>query len=228
MINKTPIVILEIIEPVIKNNPDFFKLEVNENGFIKLIDKDYETEFFFEFLGQRKSKSQKDVYDLAFKPGSKKNPKEAKSGYYIESVGDAVAEWVNLIITYRGYKTIFEDPILKSYQENFETEFEIVDEDADEMPFNLNQQILLDQYLESFKKKLAELKENKFLHEEDMIKEIEADISETQRNLTKEPKKKIIRRISKFCAKAQKVGLEFIKELAIQTFIEFFKQKMIG
>ncbi len=225
-----PLSILQALDSSINKNLDLV-IPSSEDGYhFKLIDKEVGSDFYFKVKTSSKHRSSdgRPVFETEFKPKNMENLGVGTLWPNSDGVIKVLNNWLEMVKNYNDTISIYDDPLLKSYQESFEVEFEIVDENADKVPFNLSQQLLLDQYLESFKSKLVELRGNKFLDEVDAVKEIEADISETQRNLTKESKRKVIKRISRFCAKAQKVGLELIKEMAIQAFIEFFKQKMIG
>lgn len=117
---------------------------------------------------------------------------------------------------------------MKSNQERFEKQFDILDEDADISSFNLSQQIFLDEYLSNVKSKLLVLQEGR---SGDELKELEAlafEATEIQSDLTKATKRQIVKRLSKLWAKAQKVGIDVIKEIFVNVTAELTKRLLTG
>ncbi|MEC8682838.1 MAG: hypothetical protein VXX80_04075, partial [Bacteroidota bacterium] len=119
-----------------------------------------------------------------------------------------------------------DDPIINSFKEEYYAEFEIINEDdADIRPLNTRQIILLDNHLEDVDKRLE-----KFINEKNSedIQEIKEDIVELRDNLTKKPKKWVIKNLSKIWAKIAKQGTKFIKEFLSESKKEMIKQSIKG
>jgi hypothetical protein len=129
---------------------------------------------------------------------------------------------------YNAIQTIYDDPIIKSNQERFEREFNLVDEDAKASSFDLKQLLFLEDYLETAKSKLLTLKEDADEATKIEIEELEIEAIKIKADLTKQTKYQIFKRLTKFWAKAQKTGLEVIKELFISVTTELTKQLLLG
>ena len=114
------------------------------------------------------------------------------------------------------------EKILKSYEEEFYTEFEIVDDDAWDKPFNLQQQLYLDKYLEIIEESL-ELQQD-----DETIKPILLETKELRNNLTNETKKSAIKKFSKILSKIRKHGLKLLKEIYTEAKKEIIKRIIDG
>ncbi len=89
---------------------------------------------------------------------------------------------------------------LKKYQEEFYTEFEIVDEDANTSPFSVDQQLFLDQYLAYLETKLISQADDNV-----EVAEIITDVKLLREDLGKATKKNISKRFGVIFCKTSKI-----------------------
>jgi hypothetical protein len=227
MKKKIPLAILEALQPVADNNLDLTKTVKDTNSMFHLVDKDDNSDFYFKVTKQE-ARSGKLNYLVEFKPKSKDNVNAHPAWLTLEGVLTSIKQWLELLQAYNKIYTIYDDPILKSNQERFEKQFDIIDEDADTTSFDLSQQIFLDEYLNNVKSKLIALQEGRKEKEVKELEELALEAIEIQSELTKATKRQIINRLTKLWAKAQKIGLDVIKEIFVSVTTELAKRLLTG
>lgn len=227
MKKKIPLSILQAVQPHIQSSIDLIKPINDENTIFHLRDIDENSKFYFKVIRQEFSNG-KLGYITELKPKDSENMDVFKTWLQHDELVIFLGRWLKLLDSYSKIYTIFDDPILKIYQENFEKQFDIIDENASYAPFDLSQQLYLDEYLKSVKNKIEILKEGKSESEIEILNEISQEASLIQKDLSKDSKKKIIKRLSKILAKAQKVGLDVIKEIFVSVSSELAKRLITG
>ena len=127
--------------------------------------------------------------------------------------------------SYSNIETIFDDPILKKYQEDFEEKLKIIDDDAEFAPFNLEKQIFLIDYLDFIIQKANDEKteENK-----SDIELIIKESNELKAEITQTTKSKAIKKLSKILGRVQKSGIKFIKEVFIKVAADITAKLLLG
>lgn len=200
---KLPIDLLKILEPYISKNNVVFKIDNNSNSLIKFIDIDENSDFYFEL-----TKLEESIIDLNIKPASSTNANELNSKVHRKTFETYFNNWVSLLEQYANINSFFDDSILKSYQEEYFSEFEILDENKNK-PLENNKILLLDEYLENLKKGLEfhKTEDNK-----NKIEEIQQSIILLQDNLTNNTRQEIVEKIAKIFAKVKKLGTKYLKE----------------
>lgn len=191
MKKKIPLAILEALQPVANKNLDLTKIVKDNNAMFHLIDRDENSDFYFKVIKQE-ARNGKLHYLIDLKPRSKDNINSHSYWSMLDSIVVAIENWLEILLAYNKIHTIYDDPILKSNQERFEKQFDIVDEDANITTFDLPQQLFLDDYLNTVKSKLNDLQNGRT---ETQVKELEyliLEASEIQNNLTKETKREIV------------------------------------
>lgn len=222
-----PLVILESIEPFLKQSGENYETTDPKESLLKIIDCDNDSDFFFEVI-DFEIKNGKTYLDIEFKPQNKNNTAKYKTSINSTQLNAQFKNWVSRLSDYDKIISIYDDPIVKQNAENFFQKFDIVDEDAAYVSFDLEQQLFLEDYLDGAKDKLTKLKKGKTKDEVLELDDLELEADEIKSVLTKESKKKIIKRLSIFWGKAQKTGLEIIKEILIKVTSEIVKRLMIG
>lgn len=216
MKKKIPIQVLEVLQPIADQNRVLVSAARDQEAIFHLIDNDKESDFYFKVIKKDASDS-KISYAVEFKPRNKEDVSTVVLSLGIEEMKHFANLWVSYIETYENIQTIFDDPILKNDQQRFQSQFNIVDEDADCNSFDLDKQIYIDTYLRTMKKRLPEFKEGKTAEQIEEINELDAIATEIQMNLTRETKSEVIQRLSYFWAKAQRVGIDVIKEVFVNV-----------
>lgn len=168
-----------------KENPSFYFKIYNPNQA-----DDFTSRFFIDYL-----------------PHNEKNFKKLTGNSNLKQIETNFLNWINLLNQFNSID--FEnDNFIKVYEEEYYAEFEILDEDADEMPFNNERQLFLYNLLSVIEHTLEKenLLDEKVLNVLNETKELKSNIQ----NLTK---KDVIKRFSSILAKSKKISLKLIKDI---------------
>lgn len=198
-----PLVVHEILEPFVLKKGEHFTIDYNSNALLKFIDTEIDSDFNFEI-----NKFEGDVITLIIKPIDKSTIEERGVKISSKSLGTYFNNWITILEQYQKIKSVFDDPILKSFQEEYFAEFEIL-EDEKEKPLENNQILLLDEYLENLN---LGLEKHKTELNKIKIDEIQSEINALQENLTSQNKLEIAKKFSKILARIKKLGTTFLKE----------------
>jgi hypothetical protein len=145
----------------------------------------------------------------------------------IKNLESQFKNWLGLLDQYETIESFFDDPIIKSNAGKFYQKFDIIDENADVETFDLEQQLFLEEYLDNSRKKLEKLKKGKTKDKIIEIEILENETEEIKSALTIESKKRIMIRLSKFWGRAQKTGLQVIKEIFVNVSTELMKKLLL-
>lgn len=221
-----PIVILKALEPYVNLKGDKFEVIEPKDNLLKVIDKDSDSNFYFTIEKYEKRNNSTNFQFLM-----KCSPKSTiDNGNYhtwvdIGSLSSQFNAWLKLLDEYESVNSFFDDPITKSFKEEFYAEFEIIDEDAETNPLNTKQILLIDNYLESIDTKLLEFRTEQNAQD---IEEIKDDILTLRENLTNKSKKWVVTKLASIWAKIAKQGTKFMKEFLSESKKEIIKQSVKG
>lgn len=214
-----PLNLLEAFQPVVDSHKSLVRQVRDPQIFYHIIDDDHDSNFYFKIIEQN-NQSGTLLYLIEWMPRSKDHVVAYRVNKSIPGLIEAFNSWIGLISAYRKVSTIYDDPILNKNQERFEKRFEILDEDADTVSFDFEQQKFLDEYLTIAKAKLEhhkiDAKEDDAVQLDKLIKETE----EIRAYLTKDTKRGVIKRLSRFWAGVQKIGLSILKDVLVDIVSE--------
>jgi hypothetical protein len=138
---------------------------------VKFFDHTYPEKYFFEIknprLDQRPPKTFVTVY---YKPRNRINKEHYSAGFEAAKVYEIFQIWVELVRSYSTISLDVDDQFLKQYENEYFTEFKILDEDADRAPFSDAQQKLLYYTLESIEEAIVELNDST-VNTDEIVKE---------------------------------------------------------
>lgn len=225
---KLPITILKSLESFVNLTGDKFKVVDPKDNLIFVLDIDDTSDFYFKIEEYKKLDNKSSFHFLMDrKPTSEDQIGNQRTWIEINNLESQFKIWLNLLDQYETTESFFDDPVLKSNVERFFQKFEIIDENADKETFDLNQQLFLEQYLDESKEKLKKLKEKQPPEKLIEFEILEKQTEEIKNALTTESKKKIMLRLSKFWGRAQKTGLQVIKEIFVSVTAELAKRLML-
>ncbi|WP_321279283.1 hypothetical protein [Marinifilum fragile] len=139
---------------------------------------------------------------------------------YSDQILHQLDGWLNLILQYNNVQISPEEKILKAYEEEFFDNFKLVDEDANNKPYEVGKQLMLAEFLDTA---IVVLKNHEIVHEE-LISEA-TEIKEELPNLTKQD---TVKKLSRFLALIRKKSVELLKALIIETKNQAMKQVVSG
>lgn len=224
---KLPLIILKSLEPFVNLTGEKFKIIEPKGFLLHVLDIDDTSDFYFKIENYQKRQN---IFQFLMdrKPTNEHENVNHRTWIDIKNLESQFKAWLQLLDQYENTDSFFDDPIIKSNADRFFKKFEIVDENADNETFDLEQLLFLEEYLVSSKRKLDKLKKSQ---PEDKVIEIqilENETDEIKSALTTESKKKIMIRLSKFWGRAQKTGLQVIKEIFVSVTTELAKKLMLG
>ena len=187
-----PLLVHEILEPFVLKKGEHFTIDYNSNALLKFVDTEIDSDFYFEI-----NKFEGEVITLIIKPIDKSTIDGRGVQINSKSLATYFNNWISILEQYQKVKSVFDDPILKSFQEEYFAEFEIL-EDEKEKPLENNQILLLDEYLENLS---LGLEKHKTESNKIKIDEIQSEINILQENLTSQNKLEIAERFSKILAR---------------------------
>jgi len=225
---KLPITILKSLESFVNLTGDKFKTIDPKENLLSILDIDNTSDFYFKIEAYEKKQNNSFQFLMDRKPKSEHENGNQRNWIDIKHLENEFKRWLNLLEQYETIESFFDDPIIKSNADKFFQKFEIIDKNADIETFDLDQQLYLEEYLDDSKEKLKKLKKNQSAEKILEIEILEKETEEIKSVLTTESKKKIMIRLSKFWGRAQKTGLQVIKEVFISVTAEIAKRLMLG
>jgi hypothetical protein len=219
-----PLSILETIEGLLKSDSTYFETADPGESLLKFKDKDPKSDFYFEIKGYSFDNNRKLSVDISFKPRHKDIPAAHDKKIEAKSLGTYLKIWTDILAEYERIK-IFDDPILKQYQDEFLADFELLDGDADSKSYDYKTQVWIGEYLDRCKTRLIEIKTEDNGAEVEQVKKDIDELKNTQTSLTK---RKVVEKLAKIWAKTRKLGLQFIKEFYQEAKKEIIKQLIKG
>jgi hypothetical protein len=209
---KIPLQVLETIEPYVNKKGETFHSSDPQKFLLKFDDKEDGSDFYFNVESYKNDQGFQLLID--WKPINKQSVANKKMWIKAESLDNYFTNWLKLLEGYDKVRTVFDDPIIEAFTEEYFSEFEIIDEDADTKPFKTNQVLLLDKHLSTIHKKIEK---HKTEDNQSEIEAIQSDVLDLKSNLTRKSKKWVIQRLSKIWAKITKQGPHLMKEFLSET-----------
>ncbi|MCD8415985.1 hypothetical protein LNI89_11300 [Tenacibaculum dicentrarchi] len=219
-----PITILKALKEFVNLKGNKFEIVNPENYLLKIEDKDKESDFHFIV---EKFENQNGRFNLLlnFKPKSQNEITAHRTWIETKNLESSFHNWLSLLNEYDNLPSFFDDPILKSFEDEYYSEFEIIEENADREVFNSKQILLLDEHLDYIENRIDDFKNEENKNE---IIEIKNDISELRKNLSKKTKTWVIKNLSKVWAKITKEGPVLMKEFLTESKKQLIKESVKG
>lgn len=210
-----PLVVLTALQPFVKLKGERFDVVDPKDNLLNIIDIDIDSSFHFRITKYKLLPNNRNFEVLVNQsPRSYSNIGEHLFWVDTTELNKQFNFWLELLKEYDNVDSFFDDPIIKSFEEEFFAEFEFVDADSETQPLKTKQILLLDSYLEDVSEKLNEHITSK--NTED-IQDIKEDIEVLRENLTLKPKKWAARKLSNIWAKIAKQGPKFIRTFLSET-----------
>lgn len=206
-----PLAILQIIEPIL-TQLDQARLTVDRtsDSIFRVTDAEPGSDFFFEVMTASINSTGNNSVRMKYKPANAVDIGVLENNFGAAQIPTLFSHWLTVIKGYQNVKSVYDDPILKQYAEDFYTEFESADEDATTVSFNLKQQLLLDSALSQVIQVLESKKDDT---NREAISELIEQAEEIQATVTESTKQETLTKMSKLFAKIQKGSIKWIKDV---------------
>lgn len=219
-----PLHVLKALEPFVSLHGELFKIIDPENSLMLAVDKDENSKFYYSIDSFEYSNSQY-VFTVSYSPYNDHEIKAKAKRIIASALQDHFKDWTNLLQNYNTIKSFYDDPVLKTFEAEFISEYEFLEEDAEVNPFKTTQILQLDFLLETISARLLEMSDDSNI---DQIEIINNDISELRNNLATRSKKWVLEQFSKIYGKIAKQGTIFIKEFWSEGKKELIKNLVKG
>ncbi len=225
MINKKKhtLILLQTVERLFKRirtfvevNNDILELTKSEPFELVIEDKSKYSDFKFSVSNPTQNSNNKIIFEAEFNPSNGTSLASRKVATEENSIVTFLEQWTNLIKAYNKTELSADESILNEYEQEFYANFEILDEDADTKPYELEKQVIIHNYFVNI---IHILKQNEE-ENADLIKEAE-EIKDEIPSMTK---RTTVKRISGFFAKVRKKSLPLLKEVLELGRKEVFKR----
>ena len=150
-------------------------------------------------------------------PASGNDLKQKDGNMDTENLIKVFEGWGRTIRAFNEINVSFKDPFIARYEQEFYDSWKLVDEDADNSPFDLKRQLIIDKTITSLIKVVDE-----FTEVED-VEEIKKDLTTLKEKHTSMTKNEVVRRLSKVFAKARSKGWDFLCRLYSEAEKYLFK-----
>jgi len=211
IIRKIPLPIRPILEDVLKDEYNNFKVVDNGESGFKIIEKNDNSEFSFSYIRPLTKEVQKfhlTAYSFSIFPISD-NLENETINLTGSEVEDKLNEWIKRVKKFHVTSPLFDDdPILNHYMEEQESIFESTDEDADFTPLSYPRQKALHNVYEQLIKEM--LKENE---QSPKLKAYIQDLKENQASIGSDTKNEAVSKFSRNVAKARKLGVAVFEKV---------------
>ncbi len=198
-----------------KNGDIIFKAE--DTPFIlRIEDKEINSDFFYEISNPR-YESSKVIFTVKFGPSNINSIKAGTFHFDQASSLDYFYKWCDYIREYHNTILTPEEEVISGYEEEFYYNFEIIDDDADKIAYDLPTQIVINNFLVASVDFLGNDSSNQYLAEE--AESLRKDLSQLS-------KKETIERLSRFFAKVRYKSLALLKEIFDLGKKELFKKAL--
>ena len=204
-----PYNVLKKIEPYLSKKDSLFKLCEPRDSLLLIKDADERSDYFFEIISYTYPNNQLTL-DIRFKPRNLDTIAEHNLKVKGSSLDGYFESWKKILNAYQGMKSIYDDPLIKQYTEEFIQQITIAEEDADIASFSFDKQLLIDEYCETVSLRLGELKtENNSAN----VEKLQSSIDVLRNTQSQKTKNEVIHSLAKIWATARKVSIRFFKSV---------------
>lgn len=207
-----------------QDNENFHMITFSEeeDSIIRFTDKDPKSELFLEI-----EKYDSDALSYFVRSSGIYTNTTSIEAEWIseEKIIEYFNTWLTHLAEYNNTETIFDDPVIKGFEENYYSELEILNDESLHKPLKSNQILQIDEYLDTISEEIDQFVTVK---NKGLISVIKKDIVELKDGLTENSKKVVLQKIANLWAKVTKAGIPLIKEFLVEvkkkTIIELVNQ----
>lgn len=192
---------------LVDNSEDLALIHTKDSPIVTVIQHD--TGFFFQVSDFTTAAGKTPSAKVSRRPTSAANADEHMFFTTKEGVETSLAEWAKLAIRYREIHSELSNDFETTYIKEFETIFNVPDENADKVAFEHEHQDVIYEYLEQVKLRLNRIQDLSDEVKNELIKDVDRIIS----TLSTNTKKEVTSKMAKFAAKLKVKGYKFFKEV---------------
>lgn len=219
MKKQIPLIVLEALQTYVDLKSEEFEV-INPNEFlVKVIDNDPDSDFYFNIEDYKIDRGTQLLIDR--KPFTKSSVKNERRWIDGKQLDVCFQQWVSLLNDYKKIRSFYDDPIIKSFTDNYYAEFEIIDDEENDTPLTPKQILLLDEHLEYIEQNIDKYETE--LNSKELVL-IKTDVQKLRESITSKSKKWVLKNLSKIWAKLTKQGTKFLKDFISEAKRQAIKQ----
>jgi len=209
----------KVIEKPLRNYYGLFKIEENKDNFLLYLrDADNNSDLYFGIIKETSDSSAHNVH-YSCKPFDSSLKGNHANIAKLNNFDTLLTKWLENIKFYEE-ESILNDPLIRGYQNEFYSDFKIVDADADLTGFNYSQQLQLEVFFENIIENIDEIKDEK---NAEFIEEIKEEIKSLQECVSRETKNGLMNKFSFLLAKTRKGSSKACQYILKEFAKEFIK-----
>lgn len=209
------------INNIANQNLLLIKKRDSDEFFFEALDVDSKSNFFFHVSDVEYSKNVGVLFTSTYAPNNDTEISSIKRKNSHKGTIESFKNWIERLNAYNLIEISEEDRFKGQYEQEFEEIFEIIDEDAEINPFDIERQIFINKYLEGVIKKLQANNSEEHI-------EIVQEVKKLQENLQNYTKKETVRSLSKIWAKIRKKGIKLLLDFYDVAKKEALKKLLYG
>ncbi|WP_010516933.1 hypothetical protein [Croceivirga radicis] len=207
------------IRTYVAQNSDILEIVKDKELELKVVDSSKHSNF--EFLVHKpKFENGKAIFYVEHNPENTVSLKKRSLSIMPDSVLKTLKAWTGWIREYNKASLSPEDKILNEYENEFFQNFELLDENADTHPFELEKQIIIHNYLLQVVQILEKDKKNNAV--------LISEANELKEQIPSLTKRKTVKKLSRFFANVRKKSLVLLKEILVEAKKELYKRAIKG
>lgn len=214
--------VLKLLRELHLKNSNLIQVLNNEQIFY-FQDKLHNDFYFFISDPQRDIGAKKTGFSITFAPQDEEYSNCVTYFSDLEGIVKYFNHWVSLIKDFNNVSLTEEQQFLKFYEDEFFSEFEIIDEDSSSIPFENEQQVFLYKFLTFVSDKLKEEKNN-----DPVLLEIISETNELRSSIQNLNKNEVVKRISSIFARIKKFSLKLSMDIFDVAKKEIIKKCLYG
>ncbi len=213
--------LLDKIRELAKKNIDLITV-TEGNGYIRLEDLSH-TEFYFQVANSSIDNNTKKIsFVVERKPRDDNSIQKVSVSGNKETIINQVKNWIRILRDYESISFSEERKFLMHYENQYYTEFEIIDDNSEDIPFDLKQQLFLNELLVLIEETVNEYEEI----DKDVKLELTNSSKEIRASLGKDSKKSVIRSVSKLIAKIRFRSVDLLGKILKKVREELFDRAL--
>lgn len=222
-----PLHLLKIVQDTVDkaNNNNLILSETSIDALITLRDNDIDSSFYFKINSSYQERNGKNLYSLEYLPSDGASLIVFKDSISLDNVKSHLENWLHLLSRYNLSYPLFDDPIIQSYLKDLEPDFEIIDEDASQVPYKFDEQLhIINIYNNLIELVLKEKTTENQEEAEFIVNMIEAN----KKQIPKQTKKQVVENLKRVVAYCFKYSIEVGKSIVADVIVEVGKRLLTG
>ena len=204
---QTPLIVHKALESYLDKKGKLFVKIASKEDLIRFRGSSAGSNFFFHIKSHKKNDNKNQIL-ISYQSHTEESVEPRSAWVNCNRIKGHFDLWHTIINGYSETKTVFDDPIINGFEEEYFSFFEIIEDEKDK-PLAPSSILPLYEHFKDLSNKLENCKNEENTLE---IEDIQEDIEQLNKNLTTSGRQEIAQRVCKILAKLTKQGVKYISE----------------